>query len=111
MFSWFNATEFQRFGEELAVLFMEDKPAPGEGNRKHRRMLKVKGKDKGKGRDPVQDTLRKLVIRISAFQPRKKANIYKKAKFANAFKWKLIEAGYDAGFVDELAKELVIHFR
>jgi hypothetical protein len=109
MLSWFNATEFQRFGEELAVLFMEDKPGADEGNRKHRRMLK--GKAKGKGRDPMQDTLRKLVVRISAFEARKDANIYRKAKFANAFKWKLLEAGYDAEFVDELAKELVIHFR
>ena len=107
MFSWFNAAEFQRFGEELAVLFMEDKHAADEGNRKQRRMLKVKGK----GRDPVQDSLRKLLIRISAFEARKNANVYKKAKFANAFKWKLKEAGYDAEFADELAKELVIHFR
>jgi hypothetical protein len=111
MFSWFNATEFQRFGEELAVVFMEDKPGAGEANRKLRRMLKVKGKGKGKGSDPVQDTLRKLVVRISAFEARKDANVYKKAKFANAFKWKLREAGYDAAFADELAKELVIHFR
>lgn len=109
MLSWFNASEFQRFGEELAVLFIEDKPAADEGNRKHRRMLKTTGKDKGK--DPVQAILRKLVLRISAFEARKDANIYKKAKFANAFKWKLMEAGYDAGFADELAKELVIHFR
>jgi hypothetical protein len=109
MFSWFDATEFERFGEQLAVLFMEDKPAADEGNRKQRRMLKGKGKNKEN--DPVQATLRKLVIRISAFEARKKANIYKKAKFANAFKWKLIEAGYDSGFVDDLAKELVIHFR
>jgi hypothetical protein len=107
MFSWFNASEFERFGEELAALFMADKPDADEGNRKQRRMLKVKGK----GRDPMQDTLRKLVLRISAFEARKDANLYKKAKFANAFKWKLKEAGYDAGFADELAKELVIHFR
>jgi hypothetical protein len=107
MFSWFNAAEFQRFGEELAVLFMEDKPAAGEGNRKQRRTLKVKGK----GSDPVQVTLRKLMVRISAFEARKNANIYKKAKFANAFKWKLKEAGYDPEFADELAKELLIQFR
>jgi hypothetical protein len=109
MLSWFDATDFQRFGDELAVLFIEDKPAVGEVNRKQRRMLKGKSKDKGK--DPVQDTVRKLVLRISAFEPRKQANIYKKAKFANAFKWKLKEAGYDAGFADELAKELLIYFR
>jgi hypothetical protein len=109
MLSWFNAREFQRFGEELALVFIEAKPADTEGNRKYRRMRK--GKGKGGSSDPLQDTLRKLVIRISAFEARKTANFYKKAKFANAFKWKLLDAGYDKGFVDELAKELVIHFR
>ena len=107
MLDWFKATEFQRFGEELAVLFMEGKPAADEGNRKNRRMRKGKGAVS----DPLQDTLRKLAMRISAFEARKGANFYKKAKFANAFKWKLIEGGYDAAFADELTKELVIHFR
>ena len=105
--SWFNATEFQRLGEELAVLFIENKPAAVEGNRKPRRMHK----GKGGGSDPLQATMRKLAMRISAFEARKNANIYKKAKFANAFKWKLIEAGFDSGFADELTKELLIHFR
>jgi hypothetical protein len=107
MLSWFNATEFKRFGEELAVLFIEDKPLDGESNRKHRRMLK----SRGGGSDPAREMIRKLVIRISAFEARKGANFYKKAKFANAFKWKLIEAGYDARLADSITKELVIHFR
>ena len=93
MLSWFNATEFQRFGEELAVLFMEGKPVADEGNRKYRRMRKGKRTVS----DPLHDTLRKLAMRISAFEARKGANFYKKANFANAFKWKLIESGYDAG--------------
>lgn len=107
MLSWFNAKEFERFGEELAVLFMEDKPAAGGGNRKQRRAQK----GKVNASDPLQVTMRKLASRIQAFDARKQANVYKKAKFANAFKWKLKEAGYDAGFADELTKELVIHFR
>lgn len=109
MLSWFNATEFTRFGEELALQFMEDKPGVLEGNRKYRRMRKKK--DKGMASDPLEATLQKLVTRISAFEPRKGANFYKKAKFANAFKWKLLDAGYDAGFVDSLTKELVVHLR
>lgn len=106
MLSWFNAKEFERLGEELAILFMEDKPSAEEGNRKFRRMNKAKS-----GGNPAQDPLRKLVSRISAFEARKKANIYKTAKFANAFKWKLIEAGYDRAYADAVSKELVIHFR
>ena len=109
MLSWFNATEFTRFGEELAVQFMQEKPGTIEGNRKYRRMRK--SADRGAENDPLQVTLNKLVTRISAFEARKGANFYKKAKFANAFKWKLIEGGYDAAFADELTKELVIHFR
>ncbi len=106
MLSWFNAKEFERLGEELAVLFMEEKPSAEAGNRKFRRMNKAKG-----GGNPAQDPLRKLVSRISTFEARREANIYKKAKFANAFKWKLIEAGYDRVYADEVTKELVIHFR
>ena len=109
MLSWFNATEFTRFGEELAVQFMQEKPGTIEGNRKYRRMRK--SADRGAVNDPLQVTLNKLVTRISAFEARKGANFYKKAKFANAFKWKLLDAGYDAGFVDSLTKELVIHLR
>lgn len=105
MLSWFNATEFQRFGEELAVLLIEGKAAPGEDNRHFRR------KSKARGSEPAPDILRYLVMRITAFEARKGANFYKKAKFANAFKWKLIEAGYEARFADTLVKELVIHFR
>lgn len=107
MLSWFNAAEFQRFGEELAVQFMETKPLQGEGNRKYRRAKKSKANDN----DPIQVAMRNLVSRILAFEARKQANIYKKAKFANAFKWKLIEGGYEAEFADELTKELMIHFR
>jgi len=107
MLSWFNATEFQRLGEELAVLFIENKPADVEGNRKSRRTRK----GKGGASDPLQDTMRKLAMRISAFEARKGANFYKKARFANAFKWGLIEGGIDSGFADELTKELLIHFR
>ena len=107
MFSWFNAKEFQRFGEELAVLFIADKPSVLEGNRQQRRASKGKAKNS----EPVQVALRKLVTRISTFEERKQANIYKKAKFANAFKWKLMEAGFDAEFADELTRELVLHFR
>jgi hypothetical protein len=106
MLSWFNAREFERLGEELAILFMEEKPSAEEGNRKFRRTNKARG-----GRDPAQDPLRKLVSRISTFEEKKKANIYKTAKFANAFKWKLIEAGYDRAYADAVTKELVIHFR
>jgi hypothetical protein len=48
---------------------------------------------------------------VQMFRSRNKANFYKKARFGNAFKWKLREAGYDTAFVDELTMELMLHFR
>jgi hypothetical protein len=109
MLSWFDATEFKRFGEELAVVFMEGKPAVSDGNRKDRRARKSKGK--GGESDQALAMLRTLETRISAFEARKSANFYKKAKFANAFKWKLIEGGYDTELADAVVKKVVILFR
>jgi hypothetical protein len=106
MFAWFNAVEFQRFGEQLAVQVVEKLPlqpavAPND-----------KGSRKGKRKAAApQDVLRRLMTEVQMFSSRNKANFYKKAKFGNAFKWKLREAGYDAEFVDELTMELMLHFR
>jgi hypothetical protein len=37
-----------------------------------------------------------------------KLKIYKKAKLANAFKWKQPDANYGSEFVDELTKVLLL---
>jgi hypothetical protein len=53
-----------------------------------------------------------MVLQVSEFSAKKGgASFYKKAKFGNAFKWKLLEAGYEPDFADELTKELLIHLR
>ena len=36
-------------------------------------------------------------------------NFYKKAKFANSFKWRLIEKGVARGTADEVTQSLVLH--
>ena len=108
MLAWFNAAEFERFGEQLAAQVVNKMPleraaAPTEPGR---------GRRKGKSKSPTpQDVLRGLMSEVQMFSSRYKANFYKKAKFGNTFKWKLREAGYDAGFVDELTMELMLHFR
>ena len=104
MLAWFNAAEFERFGEQLAAQVVSkiplEPPAP----------LKSQGKGKRKKVTP-EDVLRRLMVEVQTFSSRNKPNFYKKARFGNAFKWKLREAGYDADFVDELTMELMLHFR
>src|SRR5277367_5836072 len=36
-------------------------------------------------------------------------NFYKKAKFANSFKWRLLENGIDRGIADKVTERLVLH--
>ena len=36
-------------------------------------------------------------------------NFFKRAKFANSFKWRLLEKGVDKGMVDEVTQRLVMH--
>ena len=40
---------------------------------------------------------------------RSRCHVYKTAKLANTFQWKLIELGYDKRIVQELTKELLLH--
>jgi hypothetical protein len=104
MLAWFNAAEFQRFGEQLAAQVIDKVPLQSSP------VPRSKGKRMRKEAAP-QEALRRLMTEVEMFSTRNKANFYKKARFGNSFKWKLREAGYDTGFVDELTMELMLHFR
>jgi hypothetical protein len=47
-----------------------------------------------------------LVARAIRFHNENKLGIYRKAKLANVFRWKLAELGYSAKFVDQMTKVL-----
>ena len=36
-------------------------------------------------------------------------NFYRKARFANSFKWKLIESGFESGVADGVTQSLIVH--
>ena len=94
MFSWFDAREAQQFGETLAGFFSERVPADDAGKK-----------------TPVskkQETVEKMGLQIQVFKFNHKLNMYKNAKLANSFKWKLLDAGYQSDLVDELTRVILI---
>lgn len=52
--------------------------------------------------------LGKLALDVNKFGQTHSLNFYKKAKLGNAFKWAMLEKGYDAEYVDLLTKEVIL---
>lgn len=97
MFAWFDAREAKSFGSALAHDFRERMP------------LSNKPKDK-KFEAKAKSALIELSTKIQSFQRTNKLNGYKKAQMANAFKWTLLEGGYDPKYVSELTEWLLLQF-
>jgi hypothetical protein len=95
MFSWFNASEAQQFGTTLADFFIERVPPVELGKA-----------DKSEAKK--QEVINKMLLQIEIFKANHKLNLFKKAKLANSFKWKLLDAKYQPEFIDELTKALLI---
>ncbi|HQR12527.1 MAG TPA: hypothetical protein PLW68_14475 [Casimicrobiaceae bacterium] len=55
----------------------------------------------------VKVILEGLTVRAVRFHELHKLGVYKKAKLANVFKWKLAELGYSEAFIDRATKQLV----
>ena len=49
-----------------------------------------------------------LAARAVQYHDQHRLGVYKKAKLANVFKWKLSELGYSADFVDRATRELAM---
>ena len=97
MLSWFDARDAQQFGTTLADFFIERIPSEESGK-------------KDKSIEKKQEVLEKMFQQIQIYKVNHKLNLYKKAKLANAFKWKLLDASYQPEFVDEMTKALLIKF-
>jgi hypothetical protein len=96
MLNWFNATEAQNFGASLAKRVISQFPADAP---------EAKGKKAAKKHDAL---FQRLTLEVTQFKQSNKLNIYKKAKLGNVFKWTLVDAGYDADFVDQLTHWLML---
>src|ERR1700681_124313 len=94
---WFNARKAAEIGVALADQFA---PQTNSG-------LAAKS-DGARSEDPgrlLQDLLERADREVRTLG----LNFYKKAKFANSFKWRLLENGVEKSVADEVTQRLLMH--
>jgi tetratricopeptide (TPR) repeat protein len=97
MLKWFNAREAAELGVALADQFAAAalRPAPARGS-------EGKRKEHAGALEQLQERADREVRPLEL-------NFYQKARFANAFKWKLIENGVESGAADAVTQSLLVH--
>jgi hypothetical protein len=93
---WFNAQLAVEAGTSLADTF-----APPIGSRSVGRAKKERSKDAGRSLQGIFDRLDReiRVLRL---------NFYKRVKFANSFKWRLMENGVEKTMADQVTHSLLL---
>ena len=94
MIAWFNGREAAQIGSALA-----DEFAPRTES----------GVTQGSAQNGAAGSREQLLRRADSEVRPLQLNFYKKAKFANSFKWRLIENGVAREIADELTQTLVVH--
>ena len=96
IFDWFNARDAKKIGADLADQF-----AP--------KRISSAGIPEGEAAStgPRED-LEAILLRAEAELSKLRLNLYKKAKLANAFKWRLLENGVEKAFADEVTQALLL---
>ena len=95
MLEWFNSREAAQVGAALADEFARlAVPASPVGN-----------KETLHASDALEELLRSADSEVRSLR----LNFFKKAKFANSFKWRLIENGVPPATADEVTQSLVLH--
>jgi hypothetical protein len=95
MFKLFDTRELQQFATELANDLGRRFPPASEART-----------DPGV-KHQIKVILDGLAARAARYQDQHKLGIYRKAKLANVFRWKLTELGYSKPFVERATKEVV----
>jgi tetratricopeptide (TPR) repeat protein len=96
-FGWFNARDAVEAGAELADKFpLPTPPAAHESS--------AKAAPRRAQGEALRDFMRRAAADIHSL----KLNFYKKARLANAFKWKLVEKGVEADLAHEATQSLVV---
>lgn len=92
---WFDVKEAGQFGLDMAEFFAQ-RLSPES----------IPASDK-KSIKKATNVLSKVYGQTQRFGKDNKLNMFKKAKLANAFQWKLFDLGYDKKIVEELTKQLL----
>ena len=95
IFQLFDTREIQQFATDLAADLGRRFPPASEART-----------DAG-AQHQIKVILEGLGARAARFNTDRKLGVYRKAKLANVFKWKLTELGYSKAFVDHATKHLV----
>jgi tetratricopeptide (TPR) repeat protein len=97
LLSWFNAREATEVGAALADDFVLQSNSGSAGVRR----AETRGHD-------LQKFLQKFLQRVDREARPLKLNVFKRAKLANSFKWRLLEKGVEQQLVDELTQALLV---
>lgn len=95
MFKFFDTKELEAFADALATDLGRRFPPTSEARTDPGAVNQVKVIMEGLGARAVR------------FHEEKKLGVYRKAKLANVFKWKLKELGYSDAFAERVTKDLV----
>src|ERR1035437_3918385 len=98
LWGWLDANEAKGCGLALAEIVENGYPA---SERK-------KGDKAVVHRAKILDL---IFAQARQFKQTKKPNLYKKAKLGNAFRWRLLEQGFDAKFVDDLTHQILVQMK
>lgn len=95
IFQFFDTKELEAFADALATDLGRRFPPTSEARTDPGAVNQVKVIMEGLGARAVR------------FHEEKKLGVYRKAKLANVFKWKLKELGYSDAFAERVTKNLV----
>ncbi len=100
LFKWLDASEATQVGTALANdFYLQSSSGLSKGARREPRPAL---------RQELQRFLQQFLQQVDRAARPLKLNVFKRAKLANSFKWRLLEQGVEAEIVEELTRALVL---
>lgn len=97
---WFDATAAKKFGTEMALLLAQKNQEEKE------KLSRAKSTRKAEKRHEA--TFLRIEKELEGFKKDHRLNIYTKAQLGNAFKYTLLDNGFDQEFCDKTTTWLLL---